>query len=849
MDDSAGFKRWHYGLFALLVFIAGALILFWPELAGKNFPPMHFIGLYHYIYFTAMGYFINTLGILPNWWPAYDSGYPINLTLDAFLNPIFLLTLKFLPPFLANNLMIFFLFIINGLSFYVLARNLKLSRVGSLIGAISYAFSGVVIRHSVVTGIAALMPFLPLSFLCLLKIFDGRLKWFWAWLALMIYAWIGGWSEMVIYALTALFFFAVYLIFQKRSSENFSYKYPLLFFAVIPISMALLAPWFLSVLHFIADSSRSGGADLAAASFMPTTPSHFLHMLNPRISVPYGDLLPFFPLGNHPNFLFFGTLPLLLALSVFFIKNIKENKYLPFFIGLAAGSVLMTINHSPLFWLFHQLPVLKWFGGYWKWSFVIVFSLAMLAGYGMDNIEDFFKHRFSKRALIILWTLFALAALGAGMVAVFDGQIESFITSYGVTHYQNTPDRIFTRSGTYYEDLIGTIAASLTYNFSFKSGWVILMSSLWFFALLYLTLGKYAGFDRQKWRAAGVAVAFAGSVLPWYGVMEGPKTSYLKEEPETAKYIHASENYSSYKLPLDSSSKDLAPFRIFIYTPEQFVAELSQKYGVNLAAKDTRDPLTKELMDDNAHIFFGFDTFKNHQTLIVKRLLDASMTVLRQNITDENRFTMTTAFEKFVGDFSSEKNMRLLGAFNVKYILTPIALNNARPVFETRVIQNKIPVYVYRNPYFMPRWYFADSVLWTASDDAGALKALDGINDFKKTTLLETLTPSDPALSAKSSPDDTIELEFYTAGNLRLKTKTKNYRFLVFSESRFPDFWQASISGKDTPIYTANYLYQALLVPPGENIVEFRYPKLSEQGLIVLNKRVGSMFNQLKSNR
>jgi hypothetical protein len=842
MNEILDSKRWRYGVFMVLVFIAGSLILFWPELTGKNLPPMHSIGLYHYIYFSAMSYFVNTLGMLPNWWPAYNSGYPINLTLDGFLNPVFLLTLKFLPPFSANNLMIVFLFIVNGLSFYALARNLRLSRTGSLIGALSYAFSGVVIRHSVVTGIAALMPFLPLSFLCLLKIFEGRLRWFWAWLILMIYAWIGGWSEMTVYALTALGFFAIYLIFQKRNSENINLRYPLIFFGVIPLSALILSPWFLSVLHFISQSQRAGGTNLATASYMPTTFSHFLHMFNPRISVLYGDLLPFFPLGNHPNFLFFGTLPFLLTLSVFFIKNIKGNKYLPFFIGLAAGSILMTINHSPLFWLFHQLPVLKWFGGYWKWSFVIVFSLSILAGYGFDNLRDFFQHRFRNRAIIILWTFFIAAVLMLGLIAIFDSRIKSLITSYGISNYKNTPDRVFARSGDYYEDLITKIADSLIYNFSFKSGWMILMAALWFIALLYLTAGKYVDSNRRKWKALGVAIAFAGSVLPWYGIMAGPPISYLTTEPETAKFMHSENPYSSDKLPIDSHSADLVPYRIFIYVPEQFVAELSQKYGVNLTAGDTRDPLTKELMDDNAHIFFRFDTFQNHQTLTLKRLLDAKDFLMRQNISDENRFTMTTPFEKFVSDFSAEKNMRILGAFNVKYVLSSIALNGAQPVFGTKVIENKIPVYVYQNPYFMPRWYYANEILWAWGGEPEILKTLDTIKDFKKTTLLETLTLNDKALSTKSNPDDKIEIDLYTAGKLRLKTKTQNYRFLIFSESRFPDFWQATVNGEKTPIYTANYLYQAILVPPGENIVEFRYPGLMEQGAIALNKRIETLL-------
>ncbi len=835
-------KRWQYGLFAALVMLAGFVILFWPEITGKNLPPIGNIGLYHYIYFTATSFFINILNMLPNWWPAYNSGYPINLTLDGFLNPFFLLALKFIPPFLANNLAIIFLFVINGLSFYALARALKLSRTAGLISAISYAFSGVIVHFSVVTTIAALMPFLPLSFLCCLKIFEGRTKWFWAWLALMTYSWFGGWSEMIVYALTAVGFFAVYLIFKNRKSENFSFYYPLLFFGAIPLSMLILSPWFLSILHFVSYSERAGGTG-EAGKYMPTTLSHLLHMLNPRISVLYGDLLPFFSLGNHPYFLFFGTLPFLLALSAFFIKNLKENKNLLFFMGLSAGAIFMTVNNSPLFWLFHQIPVLKWFGGYWKWSFVIVFSLAMLAGYGFDNIGDFFRRKFSKRAIAVLWIFFAVALIGAGTIAIFDRKIQSTITSYGVAHYQNASGRVFVRPAAYYERTVKEIAESLTYNFSLKNKWIILMTVLWFMTLLYFTLGrKYGEINLQRWKAFAILVAFAGSVLPWYGFLKGPPISYLRNEPETAKFLHSIEAYASNKLPLSGPSKDLVPYRIFLYVPEQYVAEISEKYGSKFAFGEANYDLFKEMMDDNAHVFFNFDTFQNHQTLSLQRLMDVYFLVRRQDLNYQNRFTATTPFEKFVEDFSKEKNMRLLGALNVKYILSFFELKTGmKPIF-TNYIRGIVPIYIYKNPYFMPRWHFADKILWADGGKEDPLKTLDGVENLSSITLLETQTSGDPALLTKSNPNDKIELELYTAGALRLKTKTENYRFLVFSESRFPDFWQATINGQKTPIYTANYLYQAILVPPGENIVEFRYPKLMEQSAIALNKRIESLL-------
>ncbi len=837
-------SKYFYAVITPLTIASGALFLFWPTLSEKVLFNEQGIGFYFYWEFSVMKYFVYGLHMLPNWWPAYNSGYPISLTFNGFLNPLSILTLKFLPPFLANNLINFVFFILNGLSLYALCRALKLSRTGSLIAAISYAFSGAALKHIGQTVFLATMPFLPLSFLCCLKILLGKTKWLWLWLPLLVYSWFGGFTELTVYSLVAVGFFSVYLLFKNRKSENFSYRRLILFFGAVALSVIILLPWFLSILHFVSLSNRSGGVDVEAASKMPTSLSTLINMFYPRIYIPYGELLPFISFGNFDYLLYIGTLPLLLILTSLFIKHKKEKGYFLFFLYLAAGSVLMTINHSPLFWLFHRIPVLRWFTAYWKWSFVIVFSLAILAGYGIDHIKDFFKNRFSKIALAFFGTLMIIALLGSGFIAVFDQKIKTTIISYGLSHYKNTPDRAFNRSEDYYRHVITRMTDSLVDTFSLKNKWVLLMFTLWFIALIYLLIGKREFISHEKWLIAAVFITFLGSTLPWVGLTDGPPASYLKTEPATAKYLHSINPYQSNKLPLaPETSQSLIPYRIFIYTPYQFIAAISEKYGVDFI--ENRLPFTREAMDNNVNIMFNFDTLHNRQPLGWWRLSETYGLASREQIITKEKesYQDTTPFDEYIKAFSEEKNMRLLGSLNIQYILTSFKLSNKlQPIFVTYIFDNKLPVYIYENPYFMPRWYFAENIKWTNEDRA--FEDLQKIEDFKKTTLLETINLNDPALSYKSSPKDKMELQLYTAGKLILKTNTKNYRFLIFSESRQP-FWQATVNGNPVPLYTANYLYQAVLVPPGENTVEFRYPNLWEQSVISAQLYIQSFINKL----
>ncbi len=837
-------SKYFYASAVLLTIVAGALFLLWPMLSGKFIFPSTFIGLAHYMYFTVTHHFVYDLGILPNWWPAYNSGYPISLTLDGFLNPIFILTLKFLPPFLANNIIIFVFFVLNGLSLYALCRALKLSRLGSLIAAISYAFSGVIIQHTPVTSINTLMLFLPLSFLCCLKIFQGRTKWFWLWLPLLIYSWIGGWSEMIVYALVASGFFAIYLFIKNRKSENFSYRPLILFFGAVVLSVIILLPWFLSVLHFVSFSNRSGGVNLEVAGGLPNGLSELIHVFYPHLFVFYGEILPYIPIFADFH-LYIGTLPLLLVLASLFIKNKKGKEYLIFFLALAAGSILMTINRSPLFWLFHQIPVLKWFGGYWKWNFIIVFSLAILAGYGMDNIRDFFRNRSSKYIISALWILMLAALIGVAIITAFDKKIETAITSYGLSNYENTPDRAFSRSERYYNNIIKEISTSFVNNFSFKNNFVILTMGLWLVALIYFTLGKFGYPSYERWRIPAVAITWLGSVLIWNGTINnGLPAWYLKTPPDTAKYLYSINPYASDKLPINAeNSQILKPYRIFLYTPDQFVAVLSEKYEIDFQKLESRQWFIREMMDNNTNIMFNFDAFVNHQTLASRRLWNLYYAARQQK---EFVYNDPAPFEEYIKTFSGEKNLHLLGALNIKYILTPFKLiNELQPIFTSYILEGKFPVYIYENPYFMPRWYFANNIKWTEQDDKIALEDMKTINDFEKTTLLEKITLNNPAIATKADPKDKMELQLYTAGKLILKTNTKNYRFLVFSESRQP-FWQATVNGADVPLYVANYLWQAVLVPPGENTVEFRYPNLWEQSVISGQSYIDKFLNKIK---
>lgn len=84
------------------------------------------------------------------------------------------------------------------------------------------------------------------------------------------------------------------------------------------------------------------------------------------------------------------------------------------------------------------------------------------------------------------------------------------------------------------------------------------------------------------------------------------------------------------------------------------------------------------------------------------------------------------------------------------------------------------------------------------------------------------------------SPDvggDIVAVKTYTPNTISLSVRTLSPKLLVLSDTYYPG-WRATIDGKSTPIYKANYTMRSLSVPAGNHIVVFSYePRVFSLGL------------------
>lgn len=165
--------------------------------------------------------------------------------------------------------------------------------------------------------------------------------------------------------------------------------------------------------------------------------------------------------------------------------------------------------------------------------------------------------------------------------------------------------------------------------------------------------------------------------------------------------------------------------------------------------------------------------------------------------------------------YISKGNIGILNMMNVRYIITQAKNGGA-------VAQ--------RNPYANGDAWFVENVL-PAENANEEIQLLDSL-DTKKTAIVNKEFLS-KIPNQKIDRDSTaiIELFTYQPNHLVYETSTKSPQLAVFSEVYYPQGWNAYINGKPAEYFRANYALRAMVIPSGNNKIEFKFePKVIQTG-------------------
>lgn len=193
-------------------------------------------------------------------------------------------------------------------------------------------------------------------------------------------------------------------------------------------------------------------------------------------------------------------------------------------------------------------------------------------------------------------------------------------------------------------------------------------------------------------------------------------------------------------------------------------------------------------------------------------------------------------------DLTSIDNQNLLNLLNVKYLISNKKLNLKNYSY---VASAKIEIaknitdlnLLYVNNKLLPRAYIVQNSIVINNEN----KIIDLIKkgiDFEKFVILK----KGPIVSNKLSTKSKVNIQFYSPNKIIVRVDTDQPGFLVLSEVWYPG-WKAYINGKETEIFTADYILRAINITRGKSYIVFSYqPNSVKIGVIISLISIAILF-------
>lgn len=163
-------------------------------------------------------------------------------------------------------------------------------------------------------------------------------------------------------------------------------------------------------------------------------------------------------------------------------------------------------------------------------------------------------------------------------------------------------------------------------------------------------------------------------------------------------------------------------------------------------------------------------------------------------------------------DVAGILNPFVLNLLNVKYIIS----DKYDSIYGNLVFNGTKKVIF--NPKYLPRAFWVNR--YEVAEPLTVLLRMKNA-DFNPRDLVFL----EDSLNLKIEPpgeDASVEITEYQIQKIKLKAKATGNNLLFLSEVWYPS-WKCFIDGVEVPIYRANYVFRAVVVPPGEHEVLFIY--------------------------
>lgn len=265
-------------------------------------------------------------------------------------------------------------------------------------------------------------------------------------------------------------------------------------------------------------------------------------------------------------------------------------------------------------------------------------------------------------------------------------------------------------------------------------------------------------------------------------------------------------------------SKDTSLFRIYSPgAPEVFkqVFALARGWSGDL----TPYVRQREYLQPSSNVLYGIPSADGYAQLTPSSIVDIWG--------DQNRGGLIYRTASLAGGqfMPSPAFMNILNLSGVKYVLSPWPMGGG--VMEP--VDTIDGVHVHRNPTVLPRAWFVDRVRVVASQEETRSALERGDFNAAREAVLTVAPPVPP----EATGDARAEVTRYGINDLEVRTVSEARRLLVVGDTDYPG-WRAWVDGDETPIYRANHVQRAIVVPAGEHTVRFAFasPTFRAGGMI-----------------
>jgi len=443
-------RRWisdetHRDALALGAIVLATVGFFWQLLFTPNtYMPAGGGDLASFLY-PVYHYAARSLkqGIIPFWNPYLYGGAPFVGDIQSGLfYPINLLVFLLVPEltYPVMELMAVLHFFLAGTFMYLCLRSLdrqvRMSRLAALSGAIAFMFSDLFITHFGNLNMIAVAAWLPLIFLFYHRAMLERKLSGAAWAGLFFgIATLAGHIQITLFIALALTLYTAYRIVTAPSP--FSNLQSPISNLVLTTAVALgVSALVLLPSYEMAGHTLRAALDYGQASMYSLAPGQLIGLLAPNF---FGrDPSHHWSPWERVEVGYIGILPLILALLAVLLRR---EKLVRFLLGLAVVSLLLALGGYSILhgWLYRWVPGFGGLRAPARFVYLMDFALAMLAALGLDALLrplDPGQRAIYRRLLRMApWVVVGTALLAApfGYFAILDAQSKDAVVFWRVS--------------------------------------------------------------------------------------------------------------------------------------------------------------------------------------------------------------------------------------------------------------------------------------------------------------------------------------------------------------------------------------------------------------------------------